>query len=57
VLWAEELAEDIQVFATAEEAFAYPLLLLATAVPQVIFLALHMPELNGRDFLTALLPC
>jgi CheY-like chemotaxis protein len=56
VLRAEEFAQDIHPFTAAEEALAYLVPRLATAVPQIILLDLNMPVMDGWGFLAALTP-
>jgi len=56
VLRAEDFVQDIHQFTAAEEALAYLLPRLATAVPHIIFLDLNMPVMDGWGFLAALTP-
>ncbi|ALW86773.1 hypothetical protein AUC43_17825 [Hymenobacter sedentarius] len=56
VLRTEGFADDIRAFTAAEEALAYLVPRIATAVPRVIFLDLNMPVLDGWGFLMALTP-
>jgi CheY-like chemotaxis protein len=56
ILRLEGLVCPILAFGTAEEALAYLLLRLPTELPELIFLDLNMPMMNGWMFLMALAP-
>ncbi|MDO7874088.1 response regulator [Hymenobacter sp. ASUV-10] len=52
----EDFAQQIRAFSTAEEALAALVAQLASHPPQVIFLDLNMPVMDGWEFLAALEP-
>lgn len=56
VLQLEDFTTDIQLFSTAEAALNSLVEHLPTQVPQVIFLDLNMPTMDGWRFLQALEP-
>lgn len=56
VLKSAGFSENISSFLSAEEALQALLQKMATDVPQVIFLDLNMPGMNGWEFLEALAP-
>jgi CheY-like chemotaxis protein len=56
VLWLEDFATDMHLFSTAEAALSSLVEHLPTQVPQVIFLDLNMPIMDGWGFLQALEP-
>jgi len=56
VLELADFAEDIRLFSTAESALNSLVEHLPTQLPQVIFLDLNMPHMDGWDFLQALEP-
>jgi CheY-like chemotaxis protein len=56
VLQLEDFATDMQLFSTAEAALHSLVQHLPSQVPQVIFLDLNMPTMDGWGFLQALEP-
>lgn len=56
VLRLEGLTSTIRTFSGADEALHFLLPRLNTEMPEVVFLDLNMPQMNGWDFLEALAP-
>ena len=56
LLRAEGFSNAICTFQSAKEALAQLVTGQGHSVPQVVFLDLNMPEMNGWDFLDALVP-
>ncbi|WP_187270161.1 response regulator [Pontibacter qinzhouensis] len=56
VLQMEDFSEQIVTFSSAEESLSFLNENMETNVPEVIFLDLNMPSMNGWQFLQALSP-